>query len=232
MSDKDDPIGELKIKLSKALKEHGDDESTVLNLIPAIENLLLDVKMPYIAQFISVAGVPLESLLGTTIFATIKIGGVVVDPKFDPPNPNSKVEIEGIYKKDDKDCKWKVETNTQTSQSPVPGKPGCFFHHYKTTVRLLGQCPGDANFVPICETSRTTMTGPHCLDPPKPPPQPNTESTVSQGKDQNGLPKEVVNQPDGTKITTELDKDSKLTVTVVYPDGTTVTMTAPPPPPQ
>lgn len=112
------------------------------------------------------------------------------------------------------ECSWTLSAETSVGQ--VPEKK-CAAFYYRTVVLLRKNCP-DPVPPSIQRTERTVFAGTGCGEEPF---TPKTEARVlSMGTNSDRKRYEVVEMPDGTRITI-LSGETGAQATVRFPDGST-----------
>jgi hypothetical protein len=161
------------------------------------------------------------------LLAGIKVAGVEFVPKdliFAAAEPKSRATADGDLPNE---CKWSFTSETRIAKQI--DNQNCVRYYYKTTVLLEQTCPAPNDKVTTVTRSseRITSTGPFCPDSSgKVVPPQNEARVLSSGTTAEGKHQDIVQQPDGTRITLLYDSDGVL-VLAVYPDGTADTLKLP-----
>ena len=161
------------------------------------------------------------SLVGwaiVAILAGIKVGGEPFVPRnviFSKPAESSTVTGEGAL---DADCGWEVLITTEIGESVDALE--CVRYYYRTAIVLTKRCVADEKPVRI-RSMRITPSARFCPDAKGKVPSARIETKpISSGLTPAGKQQEIIEQPDGTKLTILSDATS-VSVRVVYTDGTT-----------
>ena len=157
-----------------------------------------------------------------TIFALllllgIKVGGVEFVPKdliFAAPELKSRATADGPLPNQ---CKWTFTAETRIAR--VQDDKGCVRYYYKTGVGLEQSCPAPNEKTEAHSTERITSPGLFCPDGSGKIQPPQTEAKVlSTGTTSDGKHQDILQQPDGTRITLIYD-DNGATCSIGFPDG-------------
>lgn len=158
------------------------------------------------------AGLPLHAA------SSIKVAGLELLPKdllFAAPDPRSRVTGEGSL---GEESKWELTAETRLAQRI--DAQSCVRYYYKTTGSLVFRPPVPQRPV-IRRSERITWTSMQCPDRSGKVTAAKTEArAISSGTNGEGKQQEIVEQPDGTRITIVSDEKG-ITVAMTYPDGTT-----------
>lgn len=164
------------------------------------------------------------ALVVSILLAGIKIGGDSFVPRnviFGRPTEASTVSGEGTL---GKECGWETLITTELGES-VDAR-GCVRYYYRTSATLTRKC-ASAEKPDTIKSMRITPTPRFCPDGKTKVPAPKTESRpISSGLTPAGKQQEIIEQPDGTKLTI-LSDETSVTVRVIYTDGTTDSLTFP-----
>ena len=148
---------------------------------------------------------------------SIKIAGETMFPSelvFMDPDPRSQAHAEGTL---GDGCEWELDTVTRTA--PHHTAHGCVEYFYKTTVTMTRKCAAPRRPQQVV-SERMTKSGRMCATENRPLPEPKSVTlAVSSGRIPDGRFQDIVEQPDGSRVTINWSP-STVDVRVVYPDKT------------
>jgi hypothetical protein len=149
---------------------------------------------------------------------SVKVGGREFIPKgliFPDADPKSRVAGEGELSDG---CRWVLVAETRVADQRA--EDDCRRYYYRTHVVLQKKCAPPAE-PEEAHSERVTTTGPHCPDNSGSVADPKIDSrAISAGLTPDGRFQDIIQQPDGTRLTITHD-DSGARVALRYPDGTT-----------
>jgi hypothetical protein len=165
------------------------------------------------------------SLVALALYAQksqVRVGGREFIPKdliFADADPKSRVSGESDLADG---CKWILSVDTRAAAQHL--EDDCRRYYYRTRVTLEKECPPPAE-KEQSTSERVTYTGPHCRNAAGELPPPRVESrAISSGRTPDGRNQEIIQQPDGTRLTFTHDR-SGAQIAIRYPDTTTDLLT-------